>query len=111
MTPKTNPGSSFGERFAFARWYQSGHVRHETDRQFAKGVGRTQGAVSLWRKAVEPPPREICAVIAARCGVDAGWLIAGDLSQAPTPPGFAEWLGIYRKGAVGDSSEKRRRSS
>lgn len=96
MAHKT-AASTFGERFAFARWWQSGHVRHESDQQFGAGVGRTKGAVSQWRKAKEPPPVEITVAIAQRTGSDAAWLLG--LPDAPAPDGFAEWLAIYRRSA------------
>jgi hypothetical protein len=54
--------------------------------------------VSQWRKAVEPPPREITVAIAQRTGVDASWLLA--LPNAPEPPGVPEWLAVYRKSAA-----------
>jgi transcriptional regulator with XRE-family HTH domain len=103
---KGNSGSTFGERFSFARWYQSGHVRHETDNQFAEAVGRDKSTVSQWRKAKEPPPREITVAIAERTGVEAAWLLALPGSSAPL--GFEGWLAVYRKSAAPVSKKGRR---
>lgn len=88
--------STFGERFAFARWYETGRVRNETDAEFGEAIYRSKGAVSQWRKSEIPPPQPICAAIAERTGVDLGWLMAGEKSHAPEPEGFARWLATYR---------------
>lgn len=100
MTPSES-SSTFGERFSFARWYEAGHIRDETDEQFAAAVGRTKGAASQWRRAKEPPPADICRAIAARAGVDPGWLMLGERSQAPHPQGFTRWLEVQREGNKG----------
>lgn len=92
--------STFGERFAFARWWETGHVRSETDAQFAAAIRYAKGTVSGWRGLKDAPPTDTCQAIAARTGVDVGWLSHGERSAAPAPPAFAHWLEVHRKSQV-----------
>jgi transcriptional regulator with XRE-family HTH domain len=95
--PDKKSGSTFGERFAFARWWQAGHLRDESDSDFATAVGRDKATVSGWRRLIKPPPADACRAIADRTGVDAGWLTHGELSQAPEPDEFRQWLDVQRR--------------
>lgn len=80
--------STFGQRFEFARDYQSVHGVKERDTEFAKAIGVSNGLVSGWRVADQPPPTDRCLAIAERCRVDPGWLAFGEKSRAPAPMGF-----------------------
>lgn len=80
--------STFGQRFEFARDYQTVNGIKERDTDFAKAIGVSNGLVSGWKTAEQAPPVERCLAIAERCGVDPGWLAFGEKSKAPAPPGF-----------------------
>jgi hypothetical protein len=97
MDGVTMADSTFGERFTFARLWQSMHHAHEQDADFAKGIGKSKGAVSGYRRQRKPPPAETVSVMAPRMGVDAGWLTFG---KTGAPDGFAEWLERLREDAI-----------
>jgi hypothetical protein len=98
--------SDFGERVAFARWWQSGSSLDETDGQFASALGyRSPATVAMWRQRAEALPEETCAAIAKRTGVDARWLQLGADGASIEPPLFAKWLKAYRRGQAARPSE------
>lgn len=84
-------GSAFAERFEFARTHQAFHGRREGDREFAVGIGVVPGSITEYKSRVDPPPHERVLAIAARCGVDPGWLAYGEDCAAPPPVGFTAW--------------------
>jgi hypothetical protein len=96
--------STFGERFGFARWWQTGTRIDETDAQFVRALGYTSKATaSNWRRMAEAPDG-VSAEIARRTGLNADWIELGERGAAPEPPMFRRWLKAYRAGL--DLSEK-----
>lgn len=86
-------GSTFGQRFQFARAHQKFKGFDETDGEFAAAVGfGGQSEVSAYQRRAGAPKVERVLAIAKRCEVDPGWLAFGADSQAPVPQGFDLWL-------------------
>lgn len=85
------PGSDFAERFEFARIHQAFHGRRENDAEFAKAIGVVAGSITEYKSLLDPPPHRRILAIAARCGVDPGWLAYGEDCATPAPAGFAAW--------------------
>jgi transcriptional regulator with XRE-family HTH domain len=112
VKPKSSPPSTFGERFTFARLFQSMHRVNETDQDFAEAVGRSKGTVSQWRKAREAPGPDVCLRIADRTGLDASWLLLGERASTAAPEPFPAWLERQRRGAppASKAAKKRDRS-
>lgn len=108
--------STFGERFTFARLWQSLHVLDEEDKDFARHVGKSKGSISTYYHRETAPPAEGVGRMAARMGVDPGWLTHGGATAAPA--GFADWLerqrgarkarGRYRKAPTADTPARKR---
>lgn len=99
--------STFGERFAFARWWQTGNSLDETDGDFVAALGyRSKATASNWRAMESPLPTDVCRAIGKRTGVNSDWLELGERSSAPAPIQFAKWLRAYRKGLSARPSER-----
>lgn len=92
--PKPRESSTFAERFLFGRAWQELHGVPESDEEFAAAVGRSASSVSLYKKQEAAPPVATVQPMAARMGLDAGWLAFG--GKAAEPEGFADWLERYR---------------
>jgi hypothetical protein len=91
-------GSSFSERFLFARDFQRLSGRVLTDGDLADLLGfKSQGEITTYKARTTPPHAERVLIVALQCGVDPGWLAFGEDSQAPRPPGFEQWLENRRK--------------
>lgn len=85
-------GSTFAERFAFARDHQAMGGMRENNGEFAKGIGVSAGLITEYLQRDDAPPSDRVLAIAVRCGVDPGWLEFGALTKAPEPDKFQEWL-------------------
>lgn len=80
MTP------TFGERFSFARWWQSLVRLDENDAEFGRAVGRSSTLIGDYRRSVHTPNSGVWPDAAERLGVDVQWL-TGKRSEPP-----ADWI-------------------
>lgn len=89
--------STWGERFAFARWWQTGTVLVETDKDFVEALGyNAKSTASNWRNS-ETAPKGVSERVAKRTGVDPTWLELGERGTGEEPALFAKWLRVQRK--------------
>lgn len=90
--------STFGERFAFARWWRMGMVHRDlTDGDLARALRLTGGTVSQWRERETAPPQGKVEQLAKLCGVDFYWLFHGERGgQVPAPDLFPQFVAVYR---------------
>jgi transcriptional regulator with XRE-family HTH domain len=86
-------GSTFGERFSFARDFQRFSGRKMSDGELARLLGfKSQSEISTYKNRGAPPHAERVLIVAEQCGVDPGWLAFGNDSKAPAPIGWDVWL-------------------
>lgn len=86
--------STFGERFAFARWWQTGMVLAETDDAFGAAIGLAQGTVSGLKKVASYNEATRGRAIAQRTGVPFDWLMWED---GDAPELFERFLTVHRE--------------
>jgi transcriptional regulator with XRE-family HTH domain len=92
MATKSRIKSDFRERLEYARDRQRVLGTWDEDQAVAAHIGVSKSQYSAYTRSDTAPASERTLLLAQWLGVDPGWLMFGEESQAPAPDGFAAWL-------------------
>lgn len=92
-------GSNWRQRFDFARRYFEYLHGVTTDAAVAKAMGMSAASFSELAGREDAPKVEHGLAAGRVLGVDPGWLLCGEASAAPAPPGWDRELDKIREAA------------
>lgn len=102
MTPETSgesKGSNWRQRWDFARRYHDFLHGDTPDGAIMERMGLSRATGTDLKTRTDPPIVEHGLAAGRVLGVDPGWLLCGEASAAPAPPGWDRELEKIREAA------------